>query len=118
MDENGVRETLQKYFDAGNEANGEKMREVFYPIAHLYSPGKDGTLINWDMDFFAARVSSTKLGFPPYNEIISIDFINEDAAAARVKVRVMDTLFTDILSLIRIDGKWKIIAKVFTGVPA
>jgi len=118
MDVNGVKETLQAYFDAGDEGSGANMKEVFYDIAHLYSLGEDGTIIDWDMEFFAKRVSSTDKGYPQYHEIISIEFISEYAAVARVKVRVMNTLFTDILSLICRDGKWKIIAKVFSGVPA
>jgi len=37
---------------------------------------------------------------------------------ARVSLRVRDTLFTDILSFIKINGTWKIMAKVLSGVPA
>jgi len=117
MDEQGVREAIQGYFDAGDEINGDKMREVFYDIAHLYACGEDGELLAWDMDTFIGIMETNLPGYPPCNEIISIDFTSEDTAVARVKVRVMDTLYTDILSFIRLDGKWKVIAKVFAGVP-
>ena len=118
MDTKEIEKVIQDYFDAGNTADGEKMANVFHEVAHLYAVDEQGGLVNWDIDFFSKRVSSTELGFPQYNEILSIDFTGENSAVARVKVRVRDTIFTDILSFLRLGGQWKIIAKVFTGVPA
>ena len=118
MDTKEIEKVIQSYFEAGNTCNGNLMAEIFHEVAHLYAVGEDGALVNWDIDFFSNRVNSNEPGFPIYNEILSIDFTGENAAVARVKVRIKDTLFTDILSFLRIEGEWKIIAKVFAGVPA
>jgi len=123
MDANEIKKVIQAYFDTGYAADGEGMAEVFHDVAHLYSCGADGSLINWDKDFFVNIVGSSEPGesehgYPRYDEILSIDFTGENTAVARVKVRVKDNIYTDILSFLRLDGKWGIIAKVFTGVAA
>ena len=123
MDIDGIKKVIGAYFDTGYVSDGAGMAEVFHDSAHLYKRDKDGSLIDWDKDFFVNLVSSQSQGkegpaYPRYNEILSIDFIDEDSAVARVKVRVGDTLFTDILCFLRLGGKWQIISKVFAGVPA
>ena len=41
----------------------------------------------------------------------------EHIAVARVKLRVGNTLYTDVLSFMELDEKWAVIAKVLSGVP-
>ena len=123
MDANEIKKVIQAYFDTGYDADGEGMADVFHDVAHLYSCDENGGLINWDKGFFVNIVGTSvpgasENGYPRYDEILSIDFTGENTAVARVKVRVGDTVYTDILSFLRIDGKWGIIAKVFTGAPA
>ena len=122
MDRERIKELLQMYFNASYEHNGDLMLEVFHDSAHIYGLTADGALTDSDRAAFAARVSSHKVNspdvkFPLYNEILSIDFTGDNTAVARVKLRVMNTLFTDILSFMRVDGKWGIISKVLSGVP-
>ena len=118
MDTNEIREVIQAYFDTGYFSDGEGMSKVFHDAAHLYSRGEDGNLVDWSKEFFVNLVGSgsSEPGYPRYDEILSIDFTGENTAVARVKVRVMDTIYTDILCFLRLNGKWGIISKVFTGV--
>ena len=123
MDEKGLKAAIQKYFDSSNESDGGAMAEVFHESAHLYMVGQDGALIDWDQDFFINRIKSRKESptghvFPIHNEILAIDFTSEDTAVVRLKIRVGDFLYTDILSFIRIEGTWWIIAKLAAGVAA
>lgn len=118
MDPKEIEKVIQVYFDAGYEDDGEKMREVFHDAAHLYSLDENGGLCIWDLDCFVKRVNIAKDYYPRYEEILTIDFTGENTAVARVKVRVANTIFTDILSFLRLGGKWGIICKVLTGVPA
>ena len=123
MDTNEIKKVLQNYFDAGYVDDGDAMGETFHDGAHLYSLGEDGTLQDWSKEFFVNLVNSNNTdpanpGYPRYEEILSIDFTGENTAVARVRLRVRETMYTDILSFLRINGKWAIMAKVFTGVPA
>lgn len=115
-----IKTVIRDYLDACYESNVEKFRGVFHSAAHLYKQNKDGTLIDWDLDAFMEVVgtlySKTPVpAYPSQDEVLSIDFTDENTAVARVKVRVENTLYTDILCLLRLNGKWSIISKVFTG---
>ena len=123
MDIDGIKKVIEAYFDAGYASSGAGMAEVFHDCAHLYMRDKDGSLIDWDKNFFVNLVNGESQGkdgpdYPRYNEILAIDFVDENTAVARVKVRVAETLYTDILCFLRLGGKWQIISKVFSGVPA
>jgi len=113
-----IKELIQTYFDACYESKGEEMAKVFHPAAHIYGLDESGTLIDMSRDIFMTVVGSQNVSFPRQNEILSIDFTGENTAVARVIVRVMNTVYTDILSFLRIDGKWGVISKLFSGVPA
>jgi hypothetical protein len=75
-----------------------------------------------EKEFFVKLVGShgadaPKPDYKRQDEILAIDFTGENTAVARVKLRVGNTLFTDILSFMRLDNKWAVISKVFSGVP-
>ena len=119
MDTNGIKEVLQLYFDAGFEGSGEKMGQVFHKAAHIYGHAPDGSLADYPRDDFVNMVGSMPADAPSYpreDEILSIEFTGEDTAIAKVKLRVFDTRFTDILSFMRLDGKWGVISKLYAGV--
>ena len=121
MDSSEIKEVIQLYFDASYEGNGEKMDRVFHDAAHIYGHEKDGSFRDQPKRAFVEHVGSAGQGgqdpgYPRQNEILSIDFTGENTAVARVKLRVRDTLFTDVLSFMRLDGKWGVIAKVLSGV--
>src|ERR1700731_296298 len=50
---------------------------------------------------------------PRQQEIIRVDEISPDVAAAKVRVRIGQTCFLDHLILHRIDGKWFVTSKGF-----
>ena len=66
------------------------------------------------------RVVSRAPGKPPADEakrkrrIVSID-VAGDAAVAKVELDYPAVFFVDYLSLLRVDGEWKIAQKTYTG---
>ena len=122
MDTSEIMTAIQTYFDACYFNSAEKRREVFHSAAHIYRRDNDGTLIDRDREQFITSKTLETSGpqntdFPRQDEIISIDFTGENTAVVRVKLRVKNILFTDILSFIYLDGKWTIISKLASGVP-
>ena len=117
MDSNEIKKVLQTYFDACNENCGDKMDSILHNAAHVYGHAEGGTLNDMDKEFFVDLIRSEQPAedFPRADEILSIDFTGENTAIARVKLRVGNTLYTDILSLIRLEGKWMIISKLYSG---
>ena len=119
MDTNGINDVLKLYFDGSFEGNADKMDKAFHDAAHVYGHAADGSLADMPKLAFVQLVGSKKPDAPEYpreDEILSIDFTGDNTAVVRVKIRVFDTRFTDILSFMKIDGRWGIIAKVFSGV--
>ena len=121
MDTNGLKAAIQLYFDACYEDDEEKMREVFHSAAHVYGHIDGGAFKDSDLETFI-KVATKPPGaprpdHPRKDEIISIDFTGENTAVARVSLRTDVKFYTDILSFIRLDGKWTIISKLFSGVP-
>jgi len=120
MDRREIEEVIQNYFDASFEGNGAKMRAVFHPEAHIYGLDADGKLTDWPSGFFAEMIDHPPKprpdGWKREEMIYSIDFTGTDAAVARVGLLVDSNFYTDILSFLRIDGRWGVIAKVLSGV--
>ncbi len=118
MDKTGIEQVLQLYFDAGFERDGEKMRRAFFPEAHVYGifEGEE-TIADMPLDVFVPLVvGSSETAVENRNdEIHFIEFSNERSAVAKVSLRVHDTLYTDLLTFIRQNGEWRIIAKQSYG---
>ena len=121
MDNTEIKEIIRTYFDASFESSGEKMAQVFHDAAHIYGHGENGALNDMDKEFFVNLVGTPgpdalSAEYPRQDEILSIDFTGENTAVARVKLRVRNILFTDMLCFMRISGKWGVISKVYSGV--
>ncbi len=65
-------------------------------------------------DFIAAckKERSSPPGTPYYAEIVSID-ITGDTAVVKVIDEYLGSKFTDYLTMLRTDGRWVIVNKVF-----
>jgi hypothetical protein len=123
MDSSKIKEIIQTYFDASFESSGEKMSQVFHDAAHIYGHTDNGSMNDMDKEYFvklvgSPRTDAPKQEYPRQDEILSIDFTGENTAIARVKLRVGNTRFTDMLCFMRLDNKWGVISKVYSGVPA
>ncbi len=115
-----IAQALQIYFDGFHEGDVDTLRRVFHPNAHLYS-STDGSLVDDDMTAVYARVEgrvapATK-GETRNDRILSIDRSGPESALAVVQITIAPKLFTDYLSLLKIDGRWQIISKTYTFVP-
>ena len=111
-----VIEVLARYFDGLHHSDTTILRRVFHPSA-LYACASEGTLLGLQMDeYFAVvdkRPSPASLGQARTDRIISIEFAGPVTAFARVECSIEPKHFTDLLTLVRLDGRWQIIAKVF-----
>ena len=117
---NDVKAALADYFDGIYESSEDKLRSAFHPDAHIYS-ATGGTLADFDLDAFVGRVtgreSCASQGAPRTDKIVSIDFSGPNSALAKVELSVPGTDFVDFLSLMKIDGRWRIIAKTYHAEP-
>lgn len=111
-----VAEVIAVYFDGLYESDTERLRRVFHPQAIYVSP-TGGEFLHRDMETYFAvvekRPSPKSRGEPRRDLIRSIEFAGPDMARAVVHCAIGEKYFTDYLTFVRIDGAWRIMAKVF-----
>lgn len=112
-----ARVPLENYISAHATGNPEYIRKAFFPDAKIMA-FRDGKLLNLSVDEFASRFS----GKPAADEsqrrrrIDSLD-ITGNAGVARIVLDYPDATLTDYMSLLKVDGAWKIVNKVFNAEP-
>ena len=118
MDQNydDLSRALWTYLDGLHEGDTKKLASVFHPVCHLFSNTGD-EFLDWPRDeWFAVvdgRESPKAKGLERHDRIISIDMSDETTALAKVNCAVPPRFFTDYLTLLKLDGGWRIVAKAF-----
>lgn len=111
-----VKTVLQTYFDGLYECDAEKLAGVFHPRA-LYATADETPPLFRSMEEYlplvAARVSPASRGEARRDAIDAIEFAGANAAQARVRCSIGERDFVDLLTLLRVDGAWRIVSKVF-----
>jgi hypothetical protein len=111
-----VAEVLAVYFDGLHFADSKRLAQIFHPQAQ-YVCVTDGTLLYRDMATYFpvvdARISPASKGEARKDEIVSIEFAGPVTARAMLHCTMGDRFYTDFLTLIRLEGRWQIISKVF-----
>jgi len=112
-EETAVRQALGNYFRGHATGQGEHFRKIFHPDAKLFAV-RDGKYWQLTSEEYIARAA----GKPADDEaqrkrrIESVD-ITGNAAVAKIVLDYPATEFTDYMSLLKIDGEWKIVNKTF-----
>lgn len=112
----GVQEVLQTYFDALYACDVDLLAEVFHPRA-IYATADESPALYRDMPTYfwvvRGRTPPAASADPRRDIIDEIAFAGANAAAVRVRCTLGARDFVDLLTLVRDDGRWRIIAKVF-----
>ncbi len=116
QDFDGIRETLIHYFDGLYHSDTSRLEQAFHADAR-YVTASGNELVNLGMDEYlpivAKRPSPASRNEARRDEIVSIEFAGPKTACVRLHCAIAERLFTDFLTLIRVDEGWRIIAKVF-----
>jgi hypothetical protein len=111
-----IERVLQDYFDGLHHSDTTRLARVFHPRA-LYATASGGDLTALSMDeYFPVvdrRPSPASRGEPRADRIVAIEFAGPETAWARVECQILPKRFADLLTLIKLDGRWQVIAKVF-----
>lgn len=114
-EEAAARVPLEHYLNAQATGNPDSIRKAFFSEARIMA-FRDGKLVNLSVEEFASRFT----GKPAADEaqrkrrIESLE-ITGNAAIARIVLDYPTVKFTDYMSLLKIDGEWKIVNKSFHG---
>jgi ketosteroid isomerase-like protein len=115
-DEDAIRETVQRYFDGIMRYDADLLRQAFHPDAQIMAsfPGARRTYYNGSLEEWLQFTTGEAPADPSAytNTIVSID-IAETAAVAKTDLVWPDVHYVDYLSLLKIDGTWKIVNKIW-----
>lgn len=111
-----VLQVLADYFDALYTCDVDKLGSVFHPQA-IYATADETPFLHRSMEEYfpivAARQSPASRGEPRRDHVDEIQFAGENTAFARVRCSIAERDFVDFLTLVRVNDRWQIIAKVF-----
>ncbi len=114
--EKEIHELLDTYFSTLHSGDAEKLQSIFHPLSKLYNnidgSNKETNLIDYII-IVKNRKSPEALGHKKIDRIINVYISSPLAAVATVRLTLFGKDFTDQLSLIREDGKWLIMTKIY-----
>lgn len=113
-----VRRTVQFYLDGLKANDIPTTRKAFHPSARLYWVSHD-TLASYDQTewFKADYPAITPVPSPDAGVPMRIDLVDitGDAAVAKVEEDYPGARYTDYLSLLKIQGNWQVVGKIYTA---
>lgn len=111
-----IKWMMEDYFDGLHLSNTRRLRMAFHPEAHYFT-ASGGELLHYDMEQYFpivdARPSPASKGEPRSDRILSIEFAGPVTALVRAECSLLPKHFLDLLTLVKLDGRWQIVAKVF-----
>lgn len=109
-EETQVKACLENYMSG----EGNRMEQAFHTSAFMkYIDPKTGTFKDVPIAEFIARIKSTPPAGGRKIELLSFD-ISGTAAQAKIRLENDKAIFLDYLNLLKIDGSWKIVSKIFS----
>lgn len=108
---------LNDYLQAQATGNGDLIRKAFFKEARIMA-FRDGKLTNLSVEEFAGRFNGKAADDEEKRtrKIESVD-VSGNAAIAKIVLDYPTVKFTDYMSLLKIDGEWKIVNKSFYAEP-
>lgn len=112
---------IHTYLEGLYEGDSKKLRQSFHQVCHLYSLA-DGKLSDLSLDAWCqlveGRASPKSQNFDRGLErIIRVEESAPNCANVTLNCAAPGRLFTDHLSLLKADGRWQIVNKVFYSQP-
>ncbi|WP_109830623.1 nuclear transport factor 2 family protein [Reichenbachiella versicolor] len=113
-----ITKVIDNYFEGVYTGNIGKLKSSFHPNTFLYGDIKGNEYIKSLDDYLEGvqnRKSPKELNEIDKMEIISVEILG-NTALAKVHLPMLGFNYYDFLSLVVIEGEWKIVNKVFTHV--
>jgi hypothetical protein len=111
-DEEGVKECLQNYMSG----IGDRVEKAFHASATMkYVDYKTGEFKDIPIAEFISRVKSNPNAGKSDRkiEIVSMN-VEGNAAQAKIKIESGAVVMNDYMNLLKINGEWKIVSKIFS----
>lgn len=109
-EEADVRSCLENYMSG----DGNRLEKAFHPSATMkYVDLQSGEFKDVPIAEFIARVKSNTTKTDRKIEIVSMN-IEGNAAQAKIRIETAQVIMNDYMNLLKVNGEWKIVSKVFS----
>jgi hypothetical protein len=109
-DEEAVKACLENYISG----DGDRMEKAFHPSATMkYIDAKTNEFKDVPIADFIARVKANTTKQERKIEIVSMN-IEGNAANGKIKIETDKAILYDYMNMLKIDGEWKIVSKIFS----
>lgn len=115
QDLQAVKTILMRYFDGLHRADTRMLDIIFDDNARLCAPGVRRSKKQW-LERVANRPVPEALGHPFAYQILSMELCGEQAMA-KVSCPLLGRQFIDYLGLLKEDGGWRIVSKLYADNP-
>jgi hypothetical protein len=112
FDDEAIKATLNNYLEGGAVGDTARLNKAFHPFANLRNV-KDGKVSDQPVKKFIASVPAG--GAKWTSKIISYSYAGT-AATAVTEEELPTFKFVDFLNLIKINGEWKIVSRVYSRI--
>ena len=113
-DHPAIHAVIKDYFDGLYEGDITKLRGVFHEDAWLKGNNYRKSVDEW-LDVVAQRPIPKQEGLEYQFQLMSLEVVG-DQAMAKVSVPLPAANFIDFLGLLKENGEWKVVNKMFTTI--
>jgi len=106
-----VERIVKDYFAGLHHADLTKLRNIFHPDAYLKAPGLRRNLDEW-LELVSKREVPAQRGDPEGFKILSMDVMHEQAMV-KVLCPLLGRIYVDFLGLLKENGQWLIVNKMY-----
>jgi len=111
-DEDAVKACLENYMSG----DGARVEQAFHPSATMkYIDAQSGEFKDVPIADFIARVKSNTTKQDRKIEIAALN-IEGNAASGKIKIETEKAILYDYMNMLKINGEWKIVSKIFSRV--
>lgn len=115
----GIHQLMANYFEVMFSQDMELFDQVFHSECTLYGV-VDGQVNLRPYEVYRnqvlARKSPLELGESRHNEILDFDQLSPNLAWVKPQLTMFGGLMQDYLNLVKVDGKWWVMAKMWDRV--
>lgn len=119
-DERAIRRHIERYyFDGVRNSDTAAAHKAFHPVAKMYFL-REGNFAERSIPDWLTAIAE-RAPTPPRPDsftrrVVSVD-VSGGAAMAKLELRYADAVITDYMSLLKVNGEWTIVGKIFDRRP-
>ncbi len=119
-DEQAIRQHIERhYFEGVRRSDTAVAHKAFDPVAKMYFV-RDGKLVERSIPDWLADIArnAPKPAKPDtfQRRVLDVD-VSGNAATAKLQLDYANSVITDYMSLLKTDGQWRIVNKIFDRKP-